>query len=225
MNRLYARTIGKFLQFPIMVGVLCFLPAGTLDYWEAWFFSGVFIGCAIASTIYLAIKDPALLDRRLAAGPSAEKEPFQKILMVFAIISFAGILVLSAVDHRFDWSQVPLSVVVLGNLLVVLGFLGVHFVMKENTFAASNISIAPGHTVISTGPYAVVRHPMYSYAVLMLAGVPLALGSWWGLLFVIPTVSGITVRLLHEERFLKRNLPGYVAYTEKVRYRLLPGVW
>jgi protein-S-isoprenylcysteine O-methyltransferase Ste14 len=225
MTTLYLRAARGLLQLPIVMGALLFLPAWTLDYWEAWAFIGVFFVCSLAITVYLAIKDPKLLARRMRAGPGAEKETAQKIIMVVALLSFGATIVVPALDHRFGWSAVPAAVVILGDILVVVGFAATFFVLRENTYSASTIEIAEGQTVISTGPYALVRHPMYSGALVMVMGIPLALGSWWGLLMLVPTTAGIIWRLLDEERFLTKNLPGYAAYVETVRYRLVPRVW
>jgi protein-S-isoprenylcysteine O-methyltransferase Ste14 len=135
------------------------------------------------------------------------------------------IFVLSAIDHRFSWSVVPLFLVVAGDVLVALGLLIVFWVFKENSFASATIEVGMEQTLVSTGPYALVRHPMYFGAFIMLTGVPLALGSWWGLLTVIPIMVIIVWRLLNEEIFLEKELPGYSAYRKKVRYRLLPLIW
>lgn len=225
MNPIHARAIRKFLEFPFIMGLCLFLPAGTLDYWEGWVFAANFLICSIATTVYLARKDPALLERRLNAGPRSEKRPKQKIIMVVALISFVATMVVPALDRRFGWSHVPTELVVVGNLLVAMGFLAVLLVFRENTFAASNISLASEHHVISTGPYAWVRHPMYANAFWLMLGMPLALGSWWGLIALVPSYAGIILRLLDEERFLEQNLPGYSAYLKKVPYRLIPGIW
>ncbi len=131
--------------------------------------------------------------------------------MVFAMLGFIAMLVFPVLDHRFGWSPVPASVSVLGDALIALGFLFIFFVFRENSYGASTIQIAKGQTVISTGPYALVRHPMYAGALVMLVGIPLALGSWWGLFAL--------------ERFLRQNLPGYTEYQTKVKYRLLPFIW
>jgi protein-S-isoprenylcysteine O-methyltransferase Ste14 len=120
---------------------------------------------------------------------------------------------------------VPTSLVILGNALVVLGFLAVLIVLRENTYGASTIQIAENQKVIATGAYAIIRHPMYSGALILVLGIPLALGSWWGLLMFVPTVAGIIWRLLDEEKFLSKNLAGYADYIDKVRYRLMPFVW
>jgi protein-S-isoprenylcysteine O-methyltransferase Ste14 len=171
------------------------------------------------------INDPKLLERRMNAGPAAEKEKTQKIIMVFAILSFAGICILPALDHRFGWSDVPTSVVIFGDILIALSYYAFYFVFRENPYGASTIQVEEKQSVISTGPYALVRHPMYTGALILMFGIPPALGSWWGLLFFILGLATIIWRLLDEERFLSENLAGYREYRNKVRYRLVPFVW
>jgi protein-S-isoprenylcysteine O-methyltransferase Ste14 len=226
MNKnLYIKVLVQLLLFPIVMGALLFLPAGTLDYWEAWIFVAVFFACSAAIGIWLMIKDPKLLERRMKVGPAAEKEPTQKIIMLFAMLSFAGVGILSALDHRFGWSDVPTSVVILGDILIVLSYLAFYFVFRENPYGASTIQVEENQKVISTGPYALVRHPMYTGALILTLAIPFALGSWWGLLMFIPGVAGIIWRLLDEEKFLSKNLAGYTEYKNRVRYRLVPFVW
>ena len=166
-----------------------------------------------------------ILERRIDAGSRAEKQESQKIIIRLLFLSFMLTMVLPTIDHRLGWSQVPGSAVTVGYVLIVLGFAGVAVVFRENTYGASTIQLAEGQTVISSGPYALVRHPMYSAALVMLSGIPLALGSWWGLLTVLTNVAAISWRLLDEERFLANNLAGYGDYLGRVRYRLLPFVW
>jgi protein-S-isoprenylcysteine O-methyltransferase Ste14 len=225
MRNLYLRASGRFLQLPLVLALLVFLPAGTLDYWQGWLFSAVFVGCTLAITLYLAASDPELLERRMNAGPGAEKEPAQKVIIIVALLAFAAMPLLSAIDHRLGWSSVPASAVIFGDILIVLAYIGFYLVFRENTYGAATIQVAEGQRVISTGPYAVVRHPMYSWALLMMLGMPLALGSWWGLLVVVPGVATLVARLLDEEQFLAGNLPGYADYVRSVRYRLVPRVW
>jgi protein-S-isoprenylcysteine O-methyltransferase Ste14 len=202
-----------------------FLPAGTFDYWQAWVFVGVFFACTVAITARMAVADPALLERRMSVGPAAEKETTQKIIMAFVFVSFAGLAVVPALDRRFGWSEVPTWVVILGDVLVALSYVGFYFVFRENTYGAATIQVAEGQRVISTGPYAAVRHPMYAGALVLMLGMPLALGSWWGLLIIVPSVLVLVWRILDEERFLAENLPGYTDYEKKVRYRMVPFVW
>lgn len=225
MNKLYRRAALKLLQLPIIVGLLVFLPAGTLDYWEAWLFTAVFFACSLAVTIYLAVLDPRLLESRMNAGPGTEKEPAQKVIVFIALLCFAAVPVISALDHRFGRSHVPPNVIFLGNALIVLSYIGFCIVFRANRFGAATIQIAEGQSVASTGPYRFVRHPMYSFALIMTVGMPLALGSGWGLVILVPTLAAIIVRLLDEERFLTKHLAGYVEYMERVPHRLAPFVW
>jgi len=225
MNDVIRRASRSSLFGVVALAALLFIPAGTFDYWQAWLFMAVFVTTSGAITVDLAIRDPKLLERRMHVGPRAEKEPAQKIIVLLAMLGFIAMLVVSALDHRFGWSSVPASVSVLADGLIALAFLFVFFVFRENSFSASTIQIAEGQTAISTGPYALVRHPMYAGALVMLLALPVALGSWWGLLVVVLKLPVLIWRLLDEERFLRQNLAGYAQYQTKVRYRLLPLIW
>src|SRR5262245_22367275 len=226
MNKsLHLRIAIQSLLFLPVVAVLLFLPAGTFDYWEAWLFAGVFFACNLALTIYLVRNDPKLLERRMKVGPAAEQRPAQKIIVVLAFLWFAVMAVLPALDHRFGWSRVPAPIVILGNGLIALSYLGFYRVFRENSYGAATIQVEAEQRVISTGPYAIVRHPMYSAALGMSLGMSLALGSWWGLLGLIPGIVVIVWRLLDEEAFLHGNLPGYGEYMQTVRWRLIPGIF
>jgi protein-S-isoprenylcysteine O-methyltransferase Ste14 len=225
MDNLNIRALRSSVLGTIVMAVLLFIPAGTLHYWQAWFFMAVFVGASAAITVYLAIKDPKLLERRMNVGPTAEKEPTQRVLMLFAMTGFIALFVFPAFDYRFGWSPVPPYVSVAGDALIASGFLVIFIVIKANSYAASTIQIAEGQEVISTGPYALVRHPMYAGALPLLVGVPLALGSWWGLFVLFLFMPVLIWRLLDEEEVLARNLPGYMDYKNKVRYRLLPFIW
>jgi protein-S-isoprenylcysteine O-methyltransferase Ste14 len=209
----------------LVMGALLFGAARTFDYWQAWTFLAFYFTASLAISFYLMKKDPALLARRMSGGPFAEKEPAQRIIMSFASIGFIGLLVLPGLDHRFAWSQMPAYVAIAGDVLMVLGWVGIFFVFRENSYSSAIIELAADQRVISTGPYALVRHPMYVAALVMLLGMPIALGSWWGVLTMAAVVPAVVWRLLDEERFLARNLPGYTEYQRKVRYRLLPLVW
>ena len=225
MRNVNIRAFEGLLQLIVALAVLIFLPAWTLHYWQAWILVAVFVACTLAITIYLMRNDPALLERRLKAGPGAEQETSQKIIQALAIVAFISIFVVSALDHRFGWSSVPPYVVALGDILIALGFYFVFLVFRENTFASGTIEVGGEQKVITTGPYALVRHPMYIGALVMLFGVPLALGSWWGLLTIALMVLVIVWRLLDEEDFLAKRLAGYSEYQNQVRYRLLPFIW
>ena len=209
----------------VIMGLLLFVPAGTLGYWQAWVYLATFAVVSVLTTLYLMRSDPELLERRLRGGPTAEKRPAQKLIMLATSIGFIALLVVPAVDHRFGWSAVPLGAVVLGDLLVVAGFYFIYLVYRENTFTSATIEVVPGQRVISTGPYAIVRHPMYASAALYLLGTPLALGSYWGLVALAAMVPFLIWRLVDEERFLAKNLRGYTEYQERVRHRLVPFVW
>ena len=204
----------------IVMGLLLFLPAGTTEYWQAWVMLAVFVGAWFLLALYLTKRDPALLERRLSGGPAAEKEKPQKIVMLVSSVGFVALLVVPALDHRFQWSRVPLYLVIAGDVLIALGFYIIFLVFKENTFASATIEVAPNQKVISTGAYAVVRHPMYAGSMLYVLGMPLALGSYWGLLVIAATMPVGIWRVVHEEQFLSKNLPGYIEYCAKVRWRI-----
>jgi protein-S-isoprenylcysteine O-methyltransferase Ste14 len=225
MSHLAPRTILGFAKLIVGLGILLFVPAWTLSFWQAWVYLFLFTGAAALITVYLWVKDPQLLERRVKAGPGAEKESRQKVIQILASLAFAGLLILPSLDYRFSWSAVPFFGVVAGDLLVALGFYIIFKVFKENTFASATVEMAPQQRVISTGPYAIVRHPMYSGALVMLCGTPLALGSWWGLLPFVAITLIIRWRLLQEEKFLTKSLAGYSDYCHKVRHRLAPFVW
>lgn len=225
MKKVQAKAFGGFVFLLLAIAAAVFLPAWSFNYWQAWAFLAVFDISVALITLYVAKHDPKLLERRVKAGPTAEKEKNQKIIQAIAQFTFLPVLIIPALDHRFEWSQVPSYASIAGDVLVVLGLFVVFMVFKENTFASATVEVQAGQKVISTGPYAVVRHPMYSGAIVMMLGVPVALGSWWGLLVVIPFVIVIIARLLHEEKFLTQNLPGYTEYRAKVRWHLIPGIF
>jgi protein-S-isoprenylcysteine O-methyltransferase Ste14 len=225
MAKLNSRRIVSTLVGAALFAGLIFGGAGTFDYWQGWLFFAVFAICSIATGLYFAVHDPELLERRMRVGPTAEKETPQKIIMTLALIGFVALIVVPALDHRFGWSQVSASVAILGNVLVVLGLAICFRVMQVNSFSASTIQVFEGHQVVSTGPYALVRHPMYAGAIIMLLGTPLALGSWWGLLPALLFLPVLAWRLIDEERYLATRLPGYADYMRQVRYRLVPQVW
>jgi protein-S-isoprenylcysteine O-methyltransferase Ste14 len=225
MSALARKTVIGFAQLLAILGVAIFASAGTLDFWQGWVFWCVFGASTALTTVYLWKNDPKLLASRIRAGPGAEKNPRQNLIQALAALAFIAILVVPALDHRFAWSSVPVAVVIAGDLFVALGFLIIVIVFRENPFSAATIDVATDQNVVSTGPYAIVRHPMYAGALVMLFGTPLALGSWWGLLVLVPITLVIVWRLLDEEQFLAKNLPGYAQYREMVRRRLVPFIW
>ncbi len=225
MNSLAAKSFIGLVQLLIVLAVLLFLPAWTVHYWEAWVFLLVFSVSVFVITLYFLREDPKLIESRLKAGPGAEQQKSQKIIQALASIFFILPFLIASLDHRFGWSNVPTYLVVLGDLFVALGLFFVFLVFRENTFTSATIELREEQQVISTGPYALVRHPMYAGAFIMLLGVPLALGSWWAFIPVFLLFAAIVWRLLEEEKFLAKNLPGYASYRQKVRYRLIPFIW
>ena len=219
------RAFNGALLFVVALWFVIFLPAGSLRYWQGWLFWAHFTAWTAGGTWYFLKRDPALVERRLRAGPTAERDPAQKRIQLVVAIAMIAMFLVSALDYRFGWSAVPWSVVVASNLLIAIGYLFICMVLCKNSFASSTIEVVPDQKVISTGPYALMRHPMYAGALVMFVAVPPALGSWWGLLPVAVLASGLVVRLKDEEAYLARNLPGYEAYRSRVRSRLVPGVW
>jgi protein-S-isoprenylcysteine O-methyltransferase Ste14 len=225
MNALNTKVLLSLLILILIMAALIFIPAGTLNYSQAWLFLAVYFASSLGITLYLMKKDPKLLQRSMRGGPTAEKQPTQKIIQTLTSLSFIALLVVPALDHRFGWSHVSPVISLLGNALIVLGFLGVLRVFKENTYTSSTIELAAGQRVISSGPYAIVRHPMYAAASGMLIGIPIALGSFVGLIAFAAIAPALIWRLLDEEKFLAANLPGYIEYQKKVPHHLIPGVW
>ena len=205
--------------------LLVFLPAGTFDYWRGWVFIAVFAAATIIPSLYLAATNPAALQRRMQAGPTAESRPLQKLIITFAFLSMGAMIVVSALDYRFGWSSVPAAVSVIGDVLVGAGLLIAMITTIQNGYAAANIKVEADQKVVTSGVYSVVRHPMYFGNVVMMVGVPLALGSYWALLFVIPGLAVLATRILDEEKVLALELSGYNDYIQRVHYRLVPGVW
>jgi protein-S-isoprenylcysteine O-methyltransferase Ste14 len=225
MNGLAARSIVGFAQLIIVLGFTIFAAAGTFDYWQGWAFACAFIACAALVTAYLWKFDPKLLARRVKAGPGAERDPIQNVIQGIASVAFIAIIAVPGLDRRFGWTHVPAAVAILGDVLVVLGFAVVFYVFRENSFTAATIGVAADQRVVTTGPYAIVRHPMYAGALVMLFGTPLALGSWWGLFAFVPMTLVIVWWLLEEEQFLAKHLAGYPEYCAMVRFALVPFVW
>jgi protein-S-isoprenylcysteine O-methyltransferase Ste14 len=219
------QTIASTLIGLMFFGLALFLPAWTFHYWQAWVFIAVFIVTTIGPSIYLAVKDPAALQRRMHAGPTAETRPAQRIAISATVLAVVALLVVSALDHRFGWSSVPLAMITLGNVLVAVGLLVAQLVVIQNSYASANITVEADQELASTGLYGLVRHPMYVGALVMMIGTPLALDSYWGLAVLIPGLLALAARIVDEEKMLSAELAGYDEYTQKVRYRLLPGVW
>ncbi|MCI4674915.1 isoprenylcysteine carboxylmethyltransferase family protein [Mycolicibacterium litorale] len=205
--------------------VLLFLPAGTLNYWQGWAFLGTFAAVSLVPTIFLGRLDPATVERRMHAGPTAEKRPVQKAVVVGIIGCFFGMLVVAGFDRRFGWSTVPAAVSVLGDAMVAVGLGMAMLVVFQNRYAAANIVVEEGQPLVTTGLYGIVRHPMYSGSMVMIIGMPLALGSYWGFLVAFAALVLLVIRIVDEEKMLSAELTGYRDYMTKVRYRLVPRAW
>ncbi len=225
MSSLNARAWISLVVLEVILAIVLFVCAGTTRYWQGWVYLLLFFLMAAGITVDLMRRDPALLERRMKGGPVAEPRPLQRFLMLGASVGFFGLIVIPALDFRYKWSIVPLAAVVTGDVLFVVGFLLIARVYRENTFTSATIGITEGQRVISSGPYAIVRHPMYASALVYLAGTPLALGSYWGLLALVFMLPFLVWRLVDEEHLLVRELPGYADYRRQVRYRLVPFVW
>jgi protein-S-isoprenylcysteine O-methyltransferase Ste14 len=222
---MWRRGLVSLVALIVVMGALIFVPAGTLDYWQAWLFLACYFAASLIVSAWLFRNDPALLERRMRGGPFAEGERNQKVIMTITSLGFLALLVVPGLDHRFGWSHMAGAVAVLGDVMHLVGWLGILGVFRANTYAAATIQVAQGQSVISTGPYAIVRHPMYAAALLMLLGIPVSLGSWWGVAVLAAILPALAWRLIDEERVLIRDLHGYAEYRGKVPWRIAPYVW
>jgi protein-S-isoprenylcysteine O-methyltransferase Ste14 len=195
-----------------------------MNTWRTTVFGLVCLAFSLPILFHL-MTHPALLRRRVHIGPVAEKDARQRLIVSLLLLCVAALGAVSGLDHEFGWSSVPVFVVLLGDLLIASGLLLIWLVFRANLYASATVKVEPGQTVISTGPYALVRHPMYSGGLLLFLGIPFALGSWWGLILVVPLVALILWRLKQEERYLCTHLPGYPDYCAKVTHRLIPFLW
>ena len=212
----------RFIPGFFVLGGMFFLPAGTFAYWEAWTYIAVLFIPMFFVFIYLVKKEPELLARRMKMK---EKEAEQKLIIKLSYIPFLVAFLLPGLDKRFGWSNVPVVVVLIADILVLISY-GIFFlVIKENPYASRIVEVEPEQTVITSGPYAKVRHPMYSVVLTMYLFSPLALGSYWAIIPIIFIIPLIVARILNEEKVLLRDLDGYEEYMQKTRYRLIPGIW
>ena len=225
MSNLIAKSFLGLVFLVLCLALALFLSAGSLGFWQAWVFLAVWTVSVVLITAYLIKYDQKLLASRVQAGPTAETQKVQQVIQSLASLFFIGLFIVPGLDFRFHWSTVPPVVSWISNGFVVLGFYIVFLVFKENSYTSAVIEVSNEQKVIATGPYSVVRHPMYAGAILLLLFVPLALGSWVAIPFPLPLILVVVVRLLEEEKFLLANLSGYEAYRQKVRYRLVPFIW
>jgi protein-S-isoprenylcysteine O-methyltransferase Ste14 len=225
MDDLSKRTLEGLAKFQLFLGVVIFLPAWSLRYWQGWLYWLIFGLACLVLGLYFARHDPALVARRMEAGPQAEKEPRQKLILWCASATLIALYVVCGLDHHFGRSSVPSAFVLIADLLVLLAFFGFFITFRENAYAAATITVETEQPVISSGPYAAVRHPMYSAAIVLFGATPVALASWWGLVPAAMLTATIVWRLLDEESYLAGHLPGYVDYQRNVTARLVPSVW
>jgi protein-S-isoprenylcysteine O-methyltransferase Ste14 len=206
----------------LLLCALLFLPAGTINYWQGWAYLAVIFAPMLLVFGYLIANDPALLERRLRA-----REPMheQRVIQFVGALCYLAAFVVPGLDRRFGWSNVPPLIVITADVVCLAGYALFIIVLRENTYASRVIEVSGDQRVISTGPYAVVRHPMYVAVLLMFLATPVALGSWWGVLAMIPEIGVLVARIRHEEQVLSRELPGYAEYRQRTRNRLIPGIW
>jgi protein-S-isoprenylcysteine O-methyltransferase Ste14 len=208
----------------ILIALAIFLSAGTMNYWQAWLYLGVGAISCVPLTLYIA-KDPILLENRTKAGPAAEQRPIQKMIVLLTGLTAIATFIVPGLDRRFGWSSVSAWLSIAGDALILVSMWMVYRVFKENSFGSATVEIAKDQKVISTGPYAIVRNPMYASAAVYFVAITLALGSFWGLVPATLTILGLVWRLFDEEKFLGQNLPGYMEYCAKVRWHLIPGIF
>lgn len=204
----------------IVLSLIFFLPAGTLRFWQAWIYLSIFSITTIFMVVYFSIKSPELLTRR---SDFREQKTVQKIPSFLKL--FLLMYLIPGLDFRFNWSTVPVWLVIAANIIVCLGYVFIIIVFNENSYASSVIKLENKQSVISTGPYAVIRHPMYAGMLLMTLFTPPALGSYWAFIPCMLFVPWLYLRIRNEEATLLNGLPGYVEYCEKVQYRLFPFIW
>lgn len=217
LNMLVSATLGLTAY-----ALLVFVPAGTFDYWRGWMLLAVIVIPSWIASIYFLRTNPAALQRRKLG---VEKRAAQKLIAYSVMALWAAMIVVSVLDHRFGWSTVPTVISLVGAVLVALGNGLIALVIAQNSHAAVTVRVEEDQALVSTGLYGVVRHPMYTSDTCLLVGVPLTLGSYWGLIFLVPVFLAFAMRVLDEERMLQQELAGYRDYMTKVRYRLVPGVW
>jgi protein-S-isoprenylcysteine O-methyltransferase Ste14 len=206
----------------ILLFLLFWGISGKLDYWEAWIYLGVVLFMIILAFVFVLRTETEFLKHRFNFK---EKEKSQKSLIYYGFPLYLLVFIIPALDKRFGWTIVPLWVVLSSYILIIGGYYGIISVFKINKWASRTIEIQEKQSVISTGPYAFIRHPMYLASLFLYTGTPLALGSYWGLIGSVWYVIVIIIRLLDEERILKRDLPGYEDYCKKTRYHLIPGIF
>lgn len=222
MRSLIIKLIIRFSFIPIFLGLLIFLPSGTFNYWQVYVYFAVLVVPMSFVLFYFLKKDPKFLARRTNFK---EREKQQLLISILSAVVFLSGFMIPGFDHRFGWSNIPIYIVISADIIILLGYLLIFFVFKQNSYASNIIEVAENQNVISTGLYGVVRHPMYVGVLIMFIPTPIALGSYWGLIpFAFLPVS-LILRLLNEEKVLAKTLKGYNEYCQKTKYRLIPFLW
>jgi protein-S-isoprenylcysteine O-methyltransferase Ste14 len=222
LNKLKKTIYKRLFSLIFLLGLLFFLPAGTFNFWEAWLYMSILIIPMLFVIKYLLKNDPALLERRMRMK---EKESEQKIIIKLFSLFFISAYLIPGFDYRFDWSTIPMPVIIIADITVFVGYMLFVSVLKENTYASRIIEVEETQSVIETGPYSIVRHPMYSALLLMYSISPIALGSYWAMIPTVLLPVLIIVRIINEEKVLIEELEGYEQYIQKVKYRIIPGIW
>ena len=220
--KLLVEALTKFICGLRLVGALIFLPAGTFCYTYGWLLLGLLFGPMLIAGAVMLFKSPDFLKKRLDAK---EKQGAQRGVVAFSGLMFIGGFVVAGLDFRFGWSAVPIWVIITASVLFLAAYALYAEVMRENAYLSRTVKVEEGQTVVDTGLYGIVRHPMYAVTILLFLMIPLVLGSWYALIvFAIYPVI-IVVRIKHEEELLTRQLPGYDTYKRKVKYRIIPFIW
>ena len=220
--RLFIKTLLAFMLGILVIGMMLFLPAGTLAYRGAWLFIVLLFVPILVVGIVLFIKNPELLRKRLEMK---EREKEQKSVVALSGLLLVGSFIVAGLDYRFGWSNIPNAVVAIASMVLLIGYALYAEVLRENTYLSRVVEIQEDQRVIDTGLYGIVRHPMYLAVTLLYLTIPLVLGSWWALLVISPCILLLAVRIKNEEQVLHQGLSGYTDYTKRVRYRMVPWVW
>jgi protein-S-isoprenylcysteine O-methyltransferase Ste14 len=221
-DRLAAAALVRLVAGIAILAAVFFLPAGTTDWWQAWAYMAILFTAVTVMFAWLLVHDPALLERRMRG---VERRSEQRLVQAAGSVVYVLVFLLPGLDRRFGWSHVPAAVSVAADLLVVAGYAGFAWVLRVNSWASRLVEVQQGQRVVTAGPYALVRHPMYSAILLMFFATPVALGSWWALIPAALLAPVLALRIRHEETLLARELAGYADYVRTTRWRLLPGLW
>jgi protein-S-isoprenylcysteine O-methyltransferase Ste14 len=221
-KQLISKALSRFIPGILIISALLFIPAGSIKFWNAWIFMGVLFIPMLLVIVYLVIHDPELLYKRMN---TKEKEKTQKKVVLLTSIIFLSSFIISGLDYRFQWSRIPFPLVILSALIVLTGYILFFMVMQQNSYASRVVEIQEKQKVIDTGLYGIVRHPMYSAAILMFMFMPLVLGSLYALIPLIIFPFQMHIRMKNEEQILEKGLDGYIEYKKKIRYKIIPFVW